>query len=49
MLQDFARCIRAKGQNPALTIADAVQVLQVLDAAYESAATGVAVSVTQNL
>jgi len=49
MLQDFARCIHAKGQDPALTIADAVQVLRVLDAAYESAATGVAVSVTQNL
>mgnify|MGYP005854736573 CR=1 FL=1 len=40
LLRDFARCINDGGQNPTLTIADALRVLHILDAAYAAAASG---------
>ncbi len=45
LLRDFARCINEKARDPIYTAADAVRVLQVLDAAYESAGSGQAVSI----
>jgi predicted dehydrogenase len=46
LIQDFARCIRDKGANPLLTLDDALNVLRLLDAAYESDATGRAVALS---
>lgn len=43
LLRDFVRCIEENAAAPAYTIADALHVLRVLDAAYESAASGQAV------
>ena len=43
-LQDFIDCIR-EDREPALTIEDALCVLQSIDAAYESARTGSRVEV----
>ena len=43
LLHDFARCIAAGGDAPAMTVDDPIRVLEVLDAAYDSAATGKAV------
>lgn len=40
LLRDFVRCIRQNGDAPLYTIQDAINVLKVLDAAYESAASG---------
>ena len=45
MLRDFARCIVEGSANPAMTVADCVRVLDVIDAAYESAASGRVVAV----
>jgi len=43
LLHDFVRCINSGSQDPAMTIDDALRVLEVVDAAYQSAATGAAV------
>ena len=40
LLHDFVRCIRQGGAGPFYTIGDAIRVLEVLDAAYESASQG---------
>jgi predicted dehydrogenase len=40
LLLDFVRCIHKKAATPLYTIDDAVRVLKVLDAAYESADSG---------
>lgn len=45
LLRDFVRCIDEKGREPLYNAADATRVLQVLDAAYESAASGQAISI----
>ena len=45
MLRDFVRCINENGRDPIYTVADAIRVLQVLDAAYESASSGQAISI----
>lgn len=47
LLHDFARCVGAGGVGPAMTIADAIRVLAVIDAAYESAESGNTVLVQQ--
>ena len=47
LLRDLARCIRQGGADPLFTIDDALQVLEVLDAAYESAASGKVVEVSR--
>lgn len=38
-VRDFARCIGEGGANPRMTIGDALDVLRILDAAYQAAAT----------
>ena len=45
LLRDFVRCIDEKARDPIYTAADALHVLQVLDAAYESAGSGQKVSI----
>ena len=45
LLRDFVRCINEKGQDPIYTASDTHHVLQVLDAAYESASSGQAISI----
>jgi predicted dehydrogenase len=45
LLHDFARCIDEGGRDPIYTAADALCVLEVLDAAYRSAGSGQAVSI----
>lgn len=45
LLRDFVRCINEHALGPAYTAADALHVLQVLDAAYASAENGQAVSI----
>jgi predicted dehydrogenase len=45
LLRDFVRCIDENGREPIYTASDACHVLQVLDAAYQSASSGQAVSI----
>ena len=47
LLRDLARCIRQGGTDPIFTIDDALRVLEVLDAAYESAGSGKVVEVSR--
>ena len=44
-LHDFVRCIRQKGIDPLYTISDAIRVLEILDAAYESSENGGVVNI----
>jgi predicted dehydrogenase len=46
LLRDFVRCINESGRDPVYTASDALRVLEVLDAAYESAGSGQAVSLS---
>ena len=45
LLHDFARCIEQNGANPTMSIDDSIHVLEVIDAAYESADTGQMVTI----
>lgn len=46
LLRDFARCIRDNGARPRLTVADAMEVLRICDAAYAAADSGRTVQIS---